>query len=183
MNAPTYMPATFLSPLAVGSRKTHGGAGSFDVNILASNGLGIESRTAGSGSSHQVVFTFANPVTIADAIATPGPNATGSVAGAPIANGNHVTVNLSNVSNQQRLTIKLHGVSDGVIANDFLVPMGLLSGDVNANGAVESSDVSAVQGHTRQRVSNSTFIYDVNCNGSIESSDVSTVQANNSKHL
>ena len=183
VNAPTYMPATFLSPLAAGSRKTHGGAGSFDVNILGSNGLGIESRTAASGSSHQVVFTFANPVTIADAIATPGPNATGSVAGAPIANGNHVTVNLSNVSNQQRLTIKLLGVSDGVIANDFLVTMGLLSGDVNANGAVEGSDVSAVQGHTRQRVSNSTFIYDVNCNGSIESSDVSTVQANNSKHL
>jgi hypothetical protein len=183
VNTPTYVAATFLSPLSAGSRKNHGGAGSFDLNVPASNGLGVECRTPGSGNTHQIIFTFANPVTITDATATPGPNATGSVAGSPIVNGNHVTVNLSNVSNPQRLTLKLLGVSDGVIANDFLVTMGFLSGDVNANGAVESSDVSAVQGHTRQRVSNSTFIYDVNCNGSIESSDVSTVQANNSKHL
>ena len=183
VNTPTYVAATFLSPLSAGSRKNHGGAGSFDLNVPASNGLGVECRTPGSGNTHQIIFTFANPVTITDATATPGPNATGSVAGSPIVNGNHVTVNLSNVSNPQRLTLKLLGVSDGVIANDFVITMGVLSGDVNANGAVESSDVSAVQGHTRQRVSNSTFIYDVNCNGSIESSDVSTVQANNSKHL
>ena len=183
VNTPTYVPATFLSPLSAGSRKNHGGAGSFDLNIPASNGLGVECRTPGSGNTYQIIFTFANPVTITEVTATPGSNATGSVAGSPIVNGNHVTVNLSNVSNPQRLTLKLLGVSDGVIANDFLVTMGVLSGDVNANGAVESSDVSAVQGHTRQRVSNSTFIYDVNCNGSIESSDVSTVQANNSKHL
>jgi uncharacterized protein (TIGR02597 family) len=183
VNTPTYVAATFLSPLSAGSRKNHGGVGSFDLNVPASNGLGVECRTPGSGNTHQIIFTFANPVTITDATATPGPNATGSVAGSPIVNGNHVTVNLSNVSNPQRLTLKLLGVSDGVIANDFLVTIGFLSGDVNANGAVESSDVSAVQGHTRQRVSNSTFIYDVNCNGSIESSDVSTVQANNSKHL
>jgi uncharacterized protein (TIGR02597 family) len=183
VNTPTYVPATFLSALSAGSRKNHGGAGSFDLNMPASNGLGVECRTPGLGNTHQIIFTFANPVTITDATATPGPNATGSVAGSPIVNGNHVTVNLSNVSNPQRLTLKLLGVSDGVIANDFLVTMGVLWGDVNANGAVESSDVSAVQGHTRQRVSNSTFIYDVNCNGAIESSDVSTVQANNRKHL
>jgi uncharacterized protein (TIGR02597 family) len=183
VNTPTYVSATFLAPLSAGSRKNHGGAGSFDLNVPASNGLGVECRTPGSGNTHQIIFTFANPVTITDATVGPGPNATGSVAGSPIVNGNHVTVNLSNVSNPQRLTLKLLGVSDGVIANDFLVTMGFLSGDVNANGVVESSDVSAVQGHTRQRVSNSTFIYDVNCNGSIESSDVSTVQANNSKHL
>ena len=91
-------------------------------------------------------------------------------------NGNHVTVNLSNVSNQQRLTIKLLRVSDGTITNDFSIPLGILLSDVNGNGAVESSDVSAVQGHTRQKLSNSTFMYDVNANGAIESSDVSTTQ-------
>ena len=183
VNSPTYVPKMFLAPLSAGSRKTHGAAGSFDVNMPASNGLSVECRTPGPGNTHQIVFTFASPVTITDATATPGLNATGSIAGPPTVSGSHVTVNLSNVSNPQRLTLKLLGVSDGVIANDFLVTIGVLSGDVNANGAVESSDVSAVQGHTRQKVSNSTFVYDVNCNGSIESSDVSTVQANNRKHL
>jgi Verrucomicrobium spinosum paralogous family TIGR02597 len=177
VNAPTYVAAMFLSPLAASSRKVHGSAGTFDVNLAASNSLGVECRAPGLGNSHQIVFTFAHPVTVADAAVTVGPNVTGSVVGSPMVNGNHVTVNLSNVSNQQRLTIKLLGVSDGTITNDFSVPLGILLGDVNGNGAVESSDVSAVQGHTRQKVSNSTFMYDVNANGAIESSDVSTTQA------
>jgi len=177
VNAPTYVAAMFLSPLAASSRKVHGSAGTFDLNLAASNSLGVECRAPGLGNSHQIVFTFARPVTVADAAVTVGPNVTGSVVGSPVVNGNHVTVNLSNVSNQQRLTIKLLGVSDGTITNDFSVPLGILLGDVNGNGAVESSDVSAVQGHTRQKVSNSTFMYDVNANGAIESSDVSTTQA------
>ena len=175
INAPMYVPATFLSPLAAGSRKMHGSAGSFDANLPAA-GLGIEERTAGSGNSYQVVFTFANPVTLSNATITPGTNGTGSIAGA-IVSGNHITINLTNVSNAQRLLINLLGISDGAVSNDFSVPMGILTGDVNGNRSVEGNDVSAVQTRTRQRVDSSTFVYDVNANGSIEGSDVSTTQA------
>src|SRR5437764_9129223 len=71
MHAPTYVPATFLSPLAASSRKSHGGIGTFDVNMPALNGLGIECRVVtGAAGSHQIVFTFANSVTVAGATAT-----------------------------------------------------------------------------------------------------------------
>jgi hypothetical protein len=177
VNAPTYVPATFLCPLAAGSRKTHGGAGSFDANIPASNGLGIECRAAGSGSSHQVVFTFANPVTLSNVTVSHPTGGTGSVSGSPVVNGNHITINLANVSNAQRLVINLVGLSDSTITNDFSVAMGALIGDVNGNRSVEGNDVSAVQSRTRQRVDSSTFKYDVNANSSIDGNDVSTIQA------
>jgi uncharacterized protein (TIGR02597 family) len=176
INAPMYVLPSFLTPLAAGSRKVHGSSGSFDANLPVS-GLGIEPRTPGSGNSYQVVFTFANPVTLSSATVTPGTNGTASISGAPIVNGNHITINLTNVSNAQRLLINLLGVSDGAVSNDFLVPMGILTGDVNGNRSVEGNDVSAVQSRTRQRVDSSTFVYDVNVNGSIEGSDVSTTQA------
>jgi hypothetical protein len=176
INAPSYFPTTSLSPLAAGSRKGHGSAGNFDANLPASNGMGIENRTAGSGNSYQVVFTFANPVTLSNATVTPGTNGTAAILGAPIISGNHITINLTNVSNAQRLLINLLGISDGAVSNDFSVPMGILTGDVNGNRLVEGNDVSAVQSRTRQRVDSSTFVYDVNANGSIEGNDVSITQ-------
>jgi uncharacterized protein (TIGR02597 family) len=175
VNAPTYVPATFLSPLAASSRKIQG-AGTFDLNMPASNALGIECRAAGSGNTHQVVFTFANPVTLSSATATPGANATGSVSGSPIVSGNHVTVNLANVSNMQRLLINLSGVSDGTITNDFSVTMGLLLGDATANGRVDGNDVSAVQGQVRSPLNINNFRADVTANGRIDGNDASTTQ-------
>jgi Verrucomicrobium spinosum paralogous family TIGR02597 len=175
VNAPTYVPATFLSPLAASSRKIQG-AGTFDLNMPALNALGIECRAAGSGNTHQVVFTFANPVTLTSATATPGANATGSVSGSPIVSGNHVTVNLTSVSNMQRLLINLSGVSDRTITNDFSVTMGLLLGDVTANGRVDGNDVSAVQGQVRSPLNINNFRAEVTANGKIDGNDVSTTQ-------
>jgi hypothetical protein len=154
----------------------HGSAGNFDANLPASNGMGIENRTAGPGNSYQVVFTFANPVTLSNATVTPGTNGTAAILRAPIISGNHITIDLTNVSNAQRLLINLLGISDGAVSNDFSVPMGILTGDVNGNRLVEGNDVSAVQSRTRQRVDGSTFVYDVNANGSIEGNDVSITQ-------
>ena len=177
VNTPSYVPATFLSPLSAGSRKSHSGVGSFDMNLPASNGLGVESRTAAAGDSYQVIFTFANPVTLNGATVSHPTGGAGAISGSPTVNGNHITINLANVSNAQRLVINLVGLSDIRITNDFSVPMGVLIGDVNGNGSVEGNDVSAVQSRTRQRVDSSTFMYDVNANGSIEGNDVSTTQA------
>src|SRR6266513_903883 len=183
MNAPTYVPATFLSPLAASSRKSHGGIGTFDVNMPALNGLGIECRVVtGAAGSHQIVFTFANSVTVAGATATSLTN--GSVSyGAPLVAGNHVTVNLTGVSNAQRLSLTLVGVSNGTITNDVTVPMGVLLGDVNATKHVDSIDVTTVQRNNSKNVSLNNFRSDVNANGHIDSIDVTTVQRANSTGL
>jgi len=176
LNAPTYVPATFLSPLAAGSRKMHIGAGNFDANLPASNGIGIENRPAGSGNSYQVVFTFANPVTLRGATVTPGGNATGSMFGSPIISGNHITINLTNVSNAQRLLINLFGMTDGIIINDFSVPMGVLFADVNSSGRTDNGDAIVVRNLSGSIPTPLTFGADVNCSGRIDNGDAIAVR-------
>jgi hypothetical protein len=54
--------------------------------------------------------------------------------------------------------------------------MGVLVGDVNAIGAVDRNDVSAMQSHTRQAVDITNFRYDMNATGNIDGNDVSLTQ-------
>jgi hypothetical protein len=159
------------------SRKTHGTAGVFDVNLPLIGTHGIECRTGGASGNHQVVVTFAVPVTVTNATVTPGAGGTGSVVGAPAVSGNQVTVNLTNVSNAQTLTVNLLGVNDGTNTGNVVAPMAVLLGDTSANGLVNSTDVSQTQSQSGQPVTGSNFRTDVTVNGLINSTDVSTVQS------
>ena len=42
------------------SRKTHAGAGTFDIDLPLAGASGVECRTGGPNGDHQIVFTFAN---------------------------------------------------------------------------------------------------------------------------
>ena len=67
---------------SVVSRKTHGGAGAFAVDLPLSGTPGIECRTGGANLNHTIVFTFANPLaSVGGASVTSG---NGSVASAVI---------------------------------------------------------------------------------------------------
>ncbi len=123
------------------SRKTHGGAGTFDVGlpqVALTGAVGVEDRN--SAGAHQVVVTFANPVTVGSASVTAGSIGSSSVV------GNVVTLNLTGVANAQRLGIALSNVSDGVNLGSVMISMGALVGDSNGNGAVSSADVSQTKG-------------------------------------
>jgi hypothetical protein len=167
-----------IGPMTAVSRKTHGSAGIFDVNLPLTGTTGIECRIGqGSNSNnHQVIFTFAVPVEFSSITVTPGSGGTASVASHSVA-GNTVTVNLNNVSNAQTLTINFNGLSDDVDTGNISWPMGVLLGDVDANRVVDGNDVSGVQGHTRQSAGSTNFRYDVDTNGVIDGNDVSTTQS------
>src|SRR5207302_1130418 len=62
-----------FDPILVGavSRKTHGTAGTFDVDLLPPNS-GIECRSGGTNGDYQVVVTFTVPITgLTSAVAVP----------------------------------------------------------------------------------------------------------------
>ena len=82
------------------------------------------------------------------------------------------------MSTGQYLRLTLNNVTDmaGNSGNVVSPQMGMLVGDVNANGLVDGNDVSAVQGQTRQAVVNGNFRDDVNANGVIDGNDVSATQ-------
>ena len=155
------------------SRKTHTGVGAFDVPLPlvgVSGAVGIEPR---NGPAHQMVVTFSNPVTVGGATLTTGVGAASASAA-----GNSVTVNLTGVTDAQRIGVTLSNVNDGANVGSILVPMGVLNGDTTGNGTVSGSDVSQTKAAAATGVvSGSTFRSDVNANGVINSSDIALVKS------
>jgi Dockerin type I domain len=155
------------------SRKTHGAAGTFDVPLPLTGNVGIECRSGGATNDYQMIINFANPVTVGGASVTSG---TGSVSSFSVS-GSQVTVNLTGVTNVQRITVTLSNVNDGTHMGDVPVSMGVLVGDVNGNATVNASDVSLTKSQVGNPVSGSNFREDVNANGTISSTDVALVKS------
>jgi hypothetical protein len=157
-----------VAPVTAASRKTHGSAGVFDVNLPLTGTTGIECRKGQGPNSndHQVVFTFPAPVTFTSAIC-------GGAPAPAMANGNQVTVSCTGVPNAQTITVALVGVNDGCNIFNVGALMGVLLGDVNASRRVDAADVSLVRQQTLQTVTTSNFREDINASGRIDAADVS----------
>jgi hypothetical protein len=155
------------------SRKTHGGAGTFDVPLPLTGNVGVECRSGGGTNDYQMIINFATSVTVGGASVTSG---TGSVSSFSVS-GSQVTVNLTGVTNVQRITVTLSNVNDGTHMGNVPVSMGVLVGDVNGNAAVSAADVALTKSQVGATVSGSNFREDVNANGVINSVDVAQVKS------
>ena len=148
----------------VASRKTHGSAGDFDIDLTSGNG--IESRSGGPGGNYTMIFTFNNQITSC------GVASTGTVSAGP--HPNQCTVQLNGVPNQQHTTVQLTGVVDSnANAVNVSGTMGVLIGDVNASKRVDAADVSLVRQQTLQTIDSTNFREDINASGRIDAADVS----------
>lgn len=158
------------------SRKVHGGT--HDIPLPLVGPAGVECRQGGGANAdtHNVVFQFAQPATFTSASVTPGNGGTAHMAGTSTS-GNEVTVTLDQVSNGQTLMVNLFGVIDGGAPRDITVPMGVLLGDVNGNGAVTNGDVALVKAQVGNSVTDENFKDDVNANGIISNGDVSLTKS------
>lgn len=159
--------------VGVVSRKTHGSAGTFDVNLPLTGPAGVECRS--TGGNHTIVFIFTNEVVSGNATVTAG-----SVSGNPVLSGNTMTANLTGVPDGQNVTVTATGVTDtfGQTLPNASVTAGSLAVDVNQNRSVNSSDISMTKSQLGQDVTSTNFTADVNANGNINASDVSIVKAN-----
>jgi hypothetical protein len=162
---------------AVASRKIHGSAGTFDVDLPLTGSPGIECRAGGSNRDYQVIFTFAAPVTLNSTTVTPGSGGTASVSGAPVVNGNQIAINLTDVSNAQTLTINLLGVSDTTTTGDVHIPMSVLIGDTSGDGFVNSADIAQTKSQSGVAVTSSNFREDVTADSSINSADIALTKS------
>jgi hypothetical protein len=160
--------------LTVSSRKMHGTAGSFDVDLPLTPPFGIEPRSGGASGNHVIVFHFANPVLSCGSASTSAGSATNDAA----SSGNDCIVDLTGVSNAQYVTVTLTGAVDN-LGNQGNLPVtfGVLLGDTTGNGAVNSSDIAQTQSQSGQPVTSSNFREDVTVNGLINSSDIALVQS------
>jgi len=159
--------APLLNLTSVVSRKTHGAAGIFDLDITS--GSAIECRSGGANNSYKLVFTFTNAVTNC------GVPSTGNATAGPDSNQCSVDIN---VPTGNYVTVQLTGVTDtNTNVGNFSGTMGVLVGDTTANGMVNSSDIAQVQSQSGQAVTQSNFREDVTVNGAINSSDIALVQS------
>ena len=155
------------------SRKSHGNAGVFDIDLPLTSKPGIECRSGGASGAYQVIATFASPVTMKGASVMYG---SGSASSAAVT-GSQVTVNLTGVTNAQTTIVRIAGVNDGTNSASVDIPLGVLLGDTTANGSVNASDLVQTKSASGQALSASNFREDVTADGVINASDTTAVKA------
>jgi hypothetical protein len=165
--------APLLNLTKVVSRKTHGSAGTFDLDLAG--GTAIECRSGGANNSYTLVFSFTNSITscgvASTGSATPGPNSNQCSVDLNVATGNYVTVQLT-------------GVTDtSANVGNFSGTMGVLVGDTTSSGQVNSSDVAQVQSLSGEIITTDNFRNDVTVSGEINSSDIALVQSHSGTGL
>ena len=168
-----FLPAALQLTAAV-SRKTHGGAGDFDIPLPLSGNPGVECRS--SGMAHTLLFSFTNPIVSGSASISAG---TGSVSGSPTFSGNTMTVNLTGVTDVQQITVSLSNVTDSFAQQLPATPVSMivLAGDTNGSRSVSAADVSQTKAQAGAPVTSANFRQDVTPTGSISAADISLVKS------
>jgi hypothetical protein len=88
-------------------------------------------------------------------------------------------VNLTGVANTQYITITLSSIIDvaGNGSSTVSATVGVLRGDTNADGFVDSADISQTKSESGNAVTPANFREDLNLDGFIDSGDISFVKA------
>jgi Dockerin type I domain len=169
------------------SRKTHGGAGTFDIAMPLTGTSGVECRSGGNTHDYSLVVTFSGNVNVTgtpEAQVITGSGCVGSSGtcdpnGIVSVSGNIVTVPLTNIADAQVIDVQINGVTgaSNQPAVNVNIPMGFLIADVNGNRTVNSSDVALTKSQVGQLVSNGNFREDVNASGTITATDVAIVKS------
>jgi hypothetical protein len=181
-----------LTLTGVVSRMTHGGiTPPFDISLPllpTTSPRGVECRSSASlgAGNYSLVFTFARNLTSVASASVTAHNptsGTGTVNSSTSGigpNPNQYTVNLTGVSNQQYITVTLNSVLDalGHSGNVTGPQMGVLVGDVNASGVVNTGDTNLCKAQALQTVTNANFRNDINTSAVINTGDVNLIKQN-----
>jgi hypothetical protein len=157
------------------SRKTHGIAGTLNIPLPLTGNPGVECRS--SNGAHTLLFTFSTNVTSGNAILTKQTG--GSISGSPAFAGNTMTVNLTGITDVQKITVTLSGVTDtaaNVLPNTG-VSVVMLIGDTNADKRVNIGDTNNARSKSGQTTGAGNVPTDVNLDGRINVGDVNLVRA------
>ena len=170
---PNYPPAQLVN---VVSRKTHGSAGTFDIDLpQGGTSVGVECRQSSTPGTHLLVATFDHPVTNPTVTVTSGTASVGTVS----ASGNTVSINLSGVSDNQTVSLSLgysynysFKNSDNVSTTSsgsttLPIKAGFLTGDFTGDGAITPADTQYISQLNGKTASATTFRADTSTSGTI----------------
>ena len=165
-----------VAGVSVISRKAHGAVGTFSIPMPLVGPSGVEDRVGNGGvaGTHTIVFSYTiSPAgTSASVVAHNPPGATGNVSNISVS-GNDLIVDLTNVSNQQVLTLS----TSGGTLSPVTVPIGFLLGDTNGSRSVSAADVGQTKAQSGNAAGAANFRTDTNVSGAISAADVGQVKA------
>jgi N-acetylneuraminic acid mutarotase len=169
------------------SRKAHGNAGTFDINLPLTGTPGVECRTGGATGDYTIVVTFLANVSVSGNPQASVTSGIGSIGSGGVVDGGRVTIAenvatipLTNVANAQTISVTLNNVNG---STNVTIPMRILVGDVNGNGTVNASDITQTKTNSGVSVDATNFRSDINANGSVNASDVTLVKSNSGTGL
>jgi hypothetical protein len=162
-----------LELLAAASSK-----GQFDIDLPLTGPSGVECRSGGSKGNFTLGLTFNNSVVSVDGIAT----SCGTVKGSRTDDNDahRLLISLTGVNcNEQYFTLTLTNVHDdqGNTLASATVTAGLLLGDINGDGVVDSTDSHGTKIDRGQEADADNFREDINTNGHIDGADFSRVKS------
>ncbi|MEP6974205.1 MAG: YCF48-related protein [Spartobacteria bacterium] len=162
-----------LTLLAAASRK-----GQFEIDLPLTGTPGIECRSGGPSGHFKLAFTFSNEIVSVDNVTI----SCGAVSSSTVDSddAHRLVVRLDGViCNTENVTLTLTGVHDdlGNTLASASVPMSLLLGDVNGDGAVDNADSHEVKLDRGQTTDSTNFRADVKANGRIDGIDFALVKS------
>ena len=170
------------------SRKTHGGAGDFDIDLISSAATGAtECR---SGGPTRIVITFDADVAVEDGSLDIGDEitVTANLPGPISVNNQAITGNvlsfmLSGVPDGSCLSITLHGIARDngaggldTVMSDQELQQAVRSGDTTDNGKVSSADVNHTSNNTGP-TTGAKARNDINSDGVVDGADANHVKS------
>jgi len=167
------------------SRKTHGSAGTFDVDLTdpLSGGINVAVECRQGGPT-QVIVTFNDNIQgVGDLdptdIRLTSNGATNGTVNNVTIDGNALTIDINGVTDTSRLQISFPGIRNtgGTQVCDT-VYLGVLLGDATGDGKVNVLDLLAIKPQVNQPVTTSNFRCDVNADGSINVLDLLATKNN-----
>ena len=159
-----------LTLVSAASRKKHGNAGTFDINLPLTGTPGVECRVGNGGTFLQaIVFSFSEAVTSVSGTTT---TTCGSVNSTTIS-GSTVTVELGHVTcDDSDITVIVPGVNGASGSVDASATMTLRTGDVNADGVVNDTDLKEIKMNVgRGLVNGVNFRHDITVDGKVNHGD------------
>ncbi len=177
--------ATPPTPTSIVSRKVHGSAGTFEIDLPTLGPSGVECRRGGATGDYELVITFPNPVAVSGNPQAEVSSGVGLIGVGGAGNGGAVAVNenivhipMTNVADRQRIVVALRTVSDEAHTGDLVMTMKMLVGDINGNSSINATDVAQAKAQSGAIVTATNFRVDVNSSGTITASDIGEVKVN-----
>ena len=153
----------------------------FQIPMPVNGGSGIEDRSGQPGGAYTITMTFnENIASVARASASCGKVQSTSI------DGSTLTINLTRVScNASHITVTANDVKDsaGINLDAACLDVGLLPGDVNGDGVVDSADLDIVNSEIGQPTNGENFRSDIINDGTISGADLRVVTQQQGTYL